>query len=135
MVNQMAKTKGCGIAKIVDPRTLEAMAVAGMTPAEIARYYGLTRQGMVRVIENNPELKDAFHNGKDHIMIKAINVVYNKIDADDMFAAVYFLNNRCGWKEAKYEKEKPAIDGPRVIIYLPDNQRDKIIDETIIDSE
>ncbi len=121
----MSKTKGCGVAKIVDVRTLESMAVAGMTPAQIASYYGLTRQGMVKVIENNPELHDAFHRGKDHITVKAINGLVKKIDEGDMFAIVYYLNNRCGWKEAKYEKEKPDVDAPRVTIYIPDNGRDK----------
>jgi len=119
------KTKGCGVAASVDVRTLEAMAVAGMTPAEIARYYNITRQGMVKVIENNPELKDAFYRGKDHVTVKAINGLVKKIDDGDMFAIVYYLNNRCGWKEAKYEKEKPDVDAHRVTIYLPENNRDK----------
>ena len=117
------KTKGCGVAASVDVRTLEAMAVAGMTPAEIARYYNITRQGMVKVIENNPELKDAFYRGKDHVTVKAINGLVKKIDEGEMFAIVYYLNNRCGWKEAKYEKEKPDVNQPSVMIYLPDNGR------------
>ena len=102
----MSKTKGCGIASIVDTQTLQSMAAVGMTPAQIAEYYGLTRQGMVKVINNNPELKEAFDKGLPHVLIKAAGVVIHHIEQKNLLASMYLLNNRGGWKEAKYDKEK-----------------------------
>lgn len=123
------KTKGCGVTKIVNSRDLESMAAAGMTPAEIGRYYNLTRQGMVAVIEKNPELQDAFHNGLHHVLVKCVNVLMDKLDKGELLAAIYMLNNRFGWKEAKYEKEKPDMNIPKINIYLPENGRDtQVID-------
>ncbi len=128
------KTKGCGTAMVVNPVDLEAMATAGMTPAEIARYYGLTRQGMVDVVNRNPELKEAFHNGLHHVLVKCVRVLMDKLDKGDTFAAIYLLNNKFGWCEEKYKKEKEVIDAPRVMIYLPENNRDRN-DETVIEQE
>lgn len=128
------KTKGCGTAMIVNPVDLEAMATAGMTPAEIAKYYGLTRQGMNDVVNSNPELKEAFHNGLNHVLVKCVRVLMNKLEQNDTFAAVYLLNNRFKWMEEKYRKEKEVVDAPRVMIYLPENNRDRN-DETVIEPE
>lgn len=129
----MSKTKGCGIASIVDTQTLQSMAAVGMTPAQIAEYYGLTRQGMVKVINNNPELKEAFDKGLPHVLIKAAGVVIHHMEQKNLLAAMYILNNRGGWKEAKYDKEKPDADIPRIQIYLPENFRDSPDNETIIE--
>lgn len=128
----MAKTAGCGVAKMVNVEDLQAMAAAGMTPAQIATYYGLTRQGMVRVVEQNPELSQAFHDGLNHVLVKCVRVLMDKLDKGDTFAAVYLLNNRFGWMEERHRKEKPVIDMPKITIFLPDNQRDPSINETIV---
>lgn len=130
----MSKTKGCGTAMVVNPVDLEAMATAGMTPADIAKYYGLTRQGMIDVVKRNPELKEAFHNGLHHVLVKCVRVLMNKLEQGDTFAAIYLLNNRFGWCEERYKKEKEVIDAPRVMIYLPENGRDRN-DETVIEPE
>lgn len=130
----MSKTKGCGTAQIVNPVDLQAMAAAGMTPAQIANYYNLTRQGMVKVVNDNPELKEAFHNGLDHVLVKCVRVLMDKLDKGDTFAAIYLLNNRFGWCEEKYRKEKEVIDMPQITVYLPDNQRNRN-DETVIEPE
>lgn len=129
------KTKGCGTAMVVNPVDLEAMATAGMTPAEIGRYYGLTKQGMVRVVNNNPELKEAFHNGLNHVLVKCVRVLVDKLEKGDTFAAIYLLNNRFKWCEERFRKEKEVTDQPRVMIYLPENFRDSPDNETIIESE
>ena len=104
-----------------------------MTPAQIAEYYGLTRQGMVKVINNNPQLKEAFDKGLPYVLIKAASVVMHHIEQNNLLAAMYLLNNRGGWKEAKYDKEKPDADIQRVMIYLPENFRDSPDNETIIE--
>ena len=130
----MSKTKGCGTATIVNQTDLEAMATAGMTPAQIAAYYNLTRQGMVKVINDNPELKEAFHNGLHHVLVKCVRVLMNKLEQGDTFAAIYLLNNRFGWCEEKYKKEKEVIDMPKVSVFLPDNERGRN-DETVIEPE
>lgn len=127
----MSKTKGCGVATIVNPVDLEAMAAAGMTPAQIATYYNLTRQGMVKLISGNAELKEAFHNGLQHVLVKCVRVLMDKLEKGDTFSAIYLLNNRFGWCEEKYRKEKETIDMPKVTIYLPDNGRDKRDTETV----
>lgn len=127
----MSKTKGCGVASIVNPVDLEAMATAGMTPAQIATYYNLSRQGMVKLISSNAELKEAFHNGLQHVLVKCVRVLMDKLEKGDTFAAIYLLNNRFGWCEEKYRKEKETIDMPNVTIYLPDNGRDKRDTETV----
>lgn len=129
----MSKTKGCGTAQMVNVGDLEAMATAGMTPAEIGKYYGLTKQGMVHVVKTNPELAEAFHNGLHHVLVKCVRVLMDKLEQGDTFAAIYLLNNRFGWCEEKYKKEKPQTDIPSIKIYLPENGRDKRNDETIIE--
>ncbi len=130
----MSKTKGCGTAQMVNVEDLQAMATAGMTPAQIATYYGLTRQGLVKLVEKNSELKDAFHDGLHHVLVKCVRVLMDKLDKGDTFAAIYLLNNRFGWCEEKYRKEKEVIDMPQVTVYLPDNQRGRN-DETVIEPD
>lgn len=118
------KTKGAGTAKIINMDDLRAMATHGMTPKQIADYYNLTRQGFNDILNVNPELKQAFTTGLNHVLVKAVRVLMKKLDADDSFAAIYLLNNRGGWCEERYRKEKIDPDSiPRVTIYLPDNER------------
>jgi hypothetical protein len=125
------KPLGSGIAKIVNIKDLESMAAAGMTPAQIATYYGVTRQGLVKLVENNPELSEAFHNGLDHVLVKCVNVIMSKVENNELFAAIYMLNNRFGWMEAKFIKDKVERNNPTVQIFLPDNGRDS----NVIDSQ
>ena len=127
----MAKTKGAGVAKIVNPKDLEAMAAAGMTPIEIAKYYGLTRQGMVKVIERNPELQESFSNGLHIVLLKCVRCLIDKVEKGSSFEAIYLLNNRFKWMEEKYRKEEKTTDHPVVQIYLPDNNRNPVIEEVI----
>lgn len=129
------KTKGCGIATIVDKEDLRAMAVAGMSPAQIASYYNLTKQGMVKLIKNNEELQSAFKDGLNHVMLRCVRTLMDKVEKGDTFAAIYILNNRCGWVEEKYRREKEVLDMPTVQIYLPDNGRDSVKNEKMIEAE
>ncbi len=118
------KTKGCGVASIIDLDDLKAMATHGMTQKEIANYYGITRQGLVKILTKNPELQQAFTAGLNHVIVKAVRVLMKKLEADDTFAAVYLLNNRGGWCEERYRKEKIDPDSiPRINVYIPDNGR------------
>lgn len=119
------KTLGCGTAKVIREDDLCAMALVGMTPADIAKYYGLTRQGFNKILEKNEKLSDAFHNGLHHILIKAAKVIEEELNEGKksrLLAATIIMNNRGGWKEARYEKEKQDTIVP-VNIYLPDNGR------------
>lgn len=129
------KKKGCGTAKVIDKEDLCAMATAGLTPAQIANYFGLSRQGFNYIIEKNEELKDAFHNGLHHVLVRCVRVLMNKLDQGDTFAAIYLLNNRFGWVEEKYRKEKEVLDMPTVQIYLPENGRDLVKNEKMIEAE
>lgn len=123
------KTKGCGVASIIDMDDLKAMAAHGMSQKEIANYYGLSRQGLVKILSKNPELQQAFSSGLHHIIVKAVRVLMKKIEAEDTFACVYFLNNRAGWCEERYRKDKVDPDSfPKVNIWLPDNGRLEIKD-------
>lgn len=118
------KTKGCGVASIIDLEDLKAMAAHGMTQKEIADYYGITRQGLIKILKNNPKIQQAFNTGLNQVIVKAVRVLMKKIEAEDTFATVYFLNNRAGWCEERYRKDKVDPDSmPRVNIYLPDNGR------------
>lgn len=121
----MSKTKGCGLAKVINPDDLEAMAIAGFSQAMMSRYYGITRQQLSNIIRDNPQLQDAISNGLENVYIKCVNTIMTKVNEGNLLAAMYMLNNRFGWMEEKYKKEKPAIDVPSVQIFLPENNRNK----------
>lgn len=117
--------KGTGLCEVISVTDLEAMATAGMSLADVARYYGCTRQALIKIMKNNPTIGQAFHNGMNHVLVKCVNVLLSKVEKGDTFATVYILNNRFKWMEEKHKKEKPKENTiPKVNIYLPENNRD-----------
>ncbi|TVR66948.1 MAG: hypothetical protein EA420_01130 [Candidatus Competibacteraceae bacterium] len=118
------KTKGCGWREVIDPADLQAMATAGMTPAQVAAYYGMSRQNLCALLKNHPELDLAFKTGLNKVMIKATRVLMSKLEKEDVLAAMFLLKCRGGWVEEQHRREKLVIDAPRPVIYLPSNGRD-----------
>ena len=129
------KTKGAGLAKVVHPKDIEAMAVAGMSQKQIADYYGISRQQMTNIIRENEELDHALSFGLQNVYVRCIKTIMSLVDNGNekskMFGAVYMLNNKFGWMEERHRKEEKAIDHPSVTIYLPDNGRNPTIEEVI----
>ena len=130
----MSKIKGCGLAEMINADDLEAMASCGMTPAQVADFYGCSRQNLVNIMKQNPHLKHAFDSGLQKVMIKAVRVLMNKLDKDDTLAAMFFLKCRCGWVEEANRKEREIKDIPQVRIFLPHNDRSPLPDNAIIES-
>lgn len=128
------KTVGCGLSEMINAEDLEAMASCGMSPAQVAEFYGCSRQNLVNIMKQNPHLKHAFDSGRDKVMIKAVRVIMNKLEKNDMLAAMFFLKCRCGWVEEGNRKEREIKDIPQVSIYIPHNGRDAIPDNAIIES-
>ena len=117
-------TKGERIQQIVDKEDLRAMATAGMTPAQVATYFGMSRPNFLRLMKENLELKEAFQEGLQHVIIKATRVLMNRLDNNDLIAALFVLKARAGWIEQQYVKEKPdTSNAPNVVVYLPENHR------------
>lgn len=128
------KTVGSGLAQMINAEDLEAMASCGMTPAQVAEFYGCSRQNLVNILKQNPQLNHAFDSGLKRVMIKAVRVLMNKLDKDDTLAAMFFLKCRCGWVEEANKKDRDTKEVQQVSIYLPFNGRDALPDNALIEN-
>ena len=128
------KTVGCGLAEMINAEDLEAMASCGMSPAQVAEFYGCSRQNLVNIMKQNPHLQHAFDSGRDKVMIKAVRVIMNKLEKNDMLAAMFFLKCRCGWVEEGNKKDRDTKEIQQVSIYIPHNSRDTLPDNVLIEN-
>jgi len=133
-VNVMT-VKNTGLIETLDLEAIKAMAAQGMSRQQIGSYYGVTGQWIGKLIKKHPELEEAFNAGLAQGINRASNKLMELIEAGNIVAILFYLKCQAGWMEQQYVKEKPDESNiPRVRIFIPDNQRDGLLVETV-DSE
>ena len=127
--------KNTGLIETLDLDHIKAMAAQGMSRQQIGSYYGVTGQWIGKLVKKHPELEEAFNAGLAIGINRASNKLMELIDAGNIVAILFYLKCQAGWMEQQYVKEKPDESNiPRVQIFIPDNQRDGLLVETV-DSE
>ena len=127
--------KNTGLIETLDLDHIKAMASQGMSRQQIGSYYGVTGQWIGKLVKKHPELEKAFNAGLAIGINRASNKLMELIDAGNIVAILFYLKCQAGWMEQQYVKEKPDESNiPRVRIFIPDNQRDGLLVETV-DSE
>lgn len=129
--------KNTGLIETLDLEAIKAMAAQGMSRQQIGSYYGVTGQWIGKLVKKHPELEKAFNAGLAIGINRASNKLMELIDAGNVVAILFYLKCQAGWMEQQYRhvKEKPDESNiPRVQIFIPDNQRDGLLVETV-DSE
>ena len=114
---------------------VKQMASQGMSRGQIGAYFGITGQRVGQLIKENPDLEEAFESGLAVGINRASNKLMELIEAGNIVAILFYLKCQAGWMEQQYVKDKVDESTlPKVMIYLPDNQRDGLLTETV-DSE
>ena len=127
--------KNTGLIETLDLDHIKAMASQGMSRQQIGSFYGVTGQWIGKLVKKHPELEEAFNAGLAIGINRASNKLMELIDAGNIVAILFYLKCQAGWMEQQYVKEKPDESNiPRVRIFIPDNQRDGLLVETV-DSE
>ena len=127
--------KNTGLIETLDLEALKQMAAQGMSRQQIGSYYGVTGQWIGKLIKKHPELEEAFNAGLAQGINRASNKLMELIEAGNIVAILFYLKCQAGWMEQQYVKDKVDESTiPRVRIFIPDNQRDGLLVETV-DSE
>ena len=86
-----------GIAKVFE--------LAGrLTAEDIAGYFGIFKNTFYKLLECQPEAKEAFFKGRSHAIHTVSDTLYRKAigetDTGDTTAATFYLKSFAGWKDA-----------------------------------
>ena len=120
----MSKTPGCGTQKTMTPELLSEMAAGGMNRQQAADYFGITVRRFNQILKQREDLLSAFSGGVAEGIKMATDSLMERIKEGNIVAILFYLKARAGWVEEQYRKEKPDENTPKVMIWLPDNQRD-----------
>ena len=113
----------------LDPEAIHRMATLGLSREMIAAYYGITKGKFQELIEDYPELDEAYLMGMSAGMAKAAMSLEKQIEGGNCIPTIFRLKVG-GWIEADKRKDNQEANAPRVQIYIPSNGRDEPIDIT-----
>jgi hypothetical protein len=130
------KTKGAGLFNTLNLKHIEKMAENGMSRQQIGDYYGCTGSNIGQLIKKHPDLDECFSRGLSKGIEKATNKLMELIEEKNLIAILFYLKTQGKWKEAQYDREPVNDNQPKVMIYLPDNGRDKVIEgESVVETD
>lgn len=113
----------------LDQEVVHRMATLGLSREMIAAYYGITKNKFQELIDEYPELDEAYLMGMSAGMAKAAMSLEKQIEGGNCIPTIFRL--KCGgWLESDKIKGNQEDNAPRVNIFIPDNGRDRIIDVT-----
>jgi len=108
----------------LDPEMIYRMATVGLSREMVANYYGITKGKFQELIEDYPELDEAYLMGMSAGMAKAAMSLEKQIEGGQCIPTIFRLKVG-GWIEAdKKLKLNEESNAPRVNIYIPSNGRD-----------
>ena len=119
-----------GVKGVLNPDMVLKLASQGMGLTEIGYYYGCTKSNICHAIKSDEELSQAWNQGLSMAIEKATGCLMRNIENDNVLAAMFLLKckhliGEKGWLEQQYKEKNvdPELT-PRVMIYLPENNRD-----------
>jgi len=76
------------------------LGALGLTIPEIADFWGVGVRTLNRWLAKNPELKLQVERGRREADLTVIQAVLDQARKGNMTAAIFWLKNRCGWRDA-----------------------------------
>ena len=124
MVTDIGKKRG-SLANVITPELMKMYAAKGMSFDEIGAMYGYSKKRICQIIDERPELQDAWSEGNAILADTLTSALMKLIDCEkpNVIAVLFALKSRCGWIEEQHRKEVSKSDAPQVMVYLPQNQR------------
>lgn len=125
-----------GVRGVLTPDAVRSYASKGMSLGEIAYFHGCTKMNICGAIKEDPDLQQAWNEGISAAIEKATNCLMRNIENDNVLAAMFLLkckhlSGEKGWIEEQHkQKVVDSESSPRVMIYLPDNGRASIPEES-----
>jgi len=118
-----------------DPELVYRLATVGLAREQVANYFGITKSKFQELIDEYPELDEAYLMGLSAGMAKAAMSLEKQIEGGQCIPTIFRLKVG-GWIEADKKKDNQESNVPRVNIYIPSNGRDdNAIDVTQEDYE
>ena len=121
-----------GVKGVLNPDMVRKLASQGMGLSEIGYYYGCTKSNICHAIKSDEDLSQAWNEGLSMAVEKATGCLMRNIENDNVLAAMFLLKckhliGEKGWLEQQYKEKIVDPDlAPRVMIYLPENNRDVV---------
>lgn len=107
----------------LDPEVIYRLATVGLTREMIANYWGITKAKFSELIDEYPELDEAYLMGMSAGVAKAAMSLEKQIEGGQCIPTIFRLKT-AGWIEADKRKDNQESTAPKVNIYIPSNGRD-----------
>lgn len=105
---------------------IERAARAGCTLKQIACLLGLSERTLDDWVKR-PDVEQVYQAARITAILNVADMLYNLALAGDLNATIFYLRCQAGWKVATDQVAQADIED-QVTIYLPDNGRDRPID-------
>ena len=119
-----------GARGVLTPDVVREFASYGMSLKAIGYLVGCSKQNIHECIKDDPDLQQAWCEGVADLLYRAGKCISANIDKDNWIPALATLKSKSipgekGWIEEQYQDKKLDPDSnPKVVIYLPENNRD-----------
>ena len=118
-----------GARGVLTPDNVREYASLGMSLPAIGYLLGCTKQNIYQAIKDDPELNQAWNEGTADLNYAAGKCVRYNIDNNNLVAGMFTLKAKPvggdnGWVEEQFNKKIESDSIQKVMIYLPDNNRD-----------
>jgi hypothetical protein len=120
----------------VDPEVIYRLATLGLDRNMIAGFWGITKAKYKELCDEYPILEEVYLMGSTAGIAKAAQKLEDMIEEKQLVPVLFRLKVG-GMVEAEKRigKETNEENAPRVSIFLPDNQRDTLIEDESNDDE
>lgn len=121
---------------VIDESIVEDLAMKGLTKEQVGDYYGITKQRINDIFNENENLRMAYDRGQAIGIAEATTTLMELVKKGNVVATLFYLKTRGGWIEKQHVKgvKSTAKEFGGVRIFLPDNGRNEIYDKSNPDS-
>lgn len=116
----------------IDPEVVYRFATLGMSREMICAYWGIKMDKFREVLEEYPEVEEAYLMGMSSGLAKTAMALEKQIEGGNMVSTIFRMKIG-GFIEADKRKDAQQDNSPRVQIFLPSNGRDIIEHDDIED--
>jgi len=114
----------------IDPEVVYRFATLGLSREMICGYWGMKMDRFKQVIEEYPEVEEAYLMGMTSGLAKTAMALEKQIEGGNMVSTIFRMKVG-GFIEADKRKDAQQDNSPKVQIFLPSNGRDIIEHEDI----
>jgi hypothetical protein len=89
---------------------VRALASTGFSKRGIASHFGVSEATFTRWLDEDPDLSDAFANGREHERQTLHNVLYRlAVEEKDKISAMFLLKARHGYREGDQSEQSNRV--------------------------